>query len=127
MTNPEALLFRNRMSAVNEGREATRREWFQGRRWRVLTEWGPRRVPLDNDGVLIIDKGAFWIQGEQVFRTPLGNKGQRGLYVCEVDPETGKDIEPAVLACFGHGALARAQEEFGSVPDLPADRRNPPK
>lgn len=127
MTDASDLLPTIRMEAVNAGRERRRRELFEGRQYRVMAELPPARLDLPGGGEWVSSRGEFWILGcDAVYTTPLGSKGQRGFYVCEISPADGTDKQPREILCFGHSALEAAQKDFGSVPDLPSGRRKAP-
>ena len=129
--------FRSRSEIARDAREASLRSWFGKRRWRVMSEFsGERRKQLPRKpgapqqvAVLVYDQGEFWITSPHgVFQTALGHKGRHGFLIVELDPGTGKDLEPQVVVSFGHGVLAKAQEMYDCFPlGLPSERKRPPR
>jgi hypothetical protein len=98
--------------------------WFKDRRWRVRTEVTEVR---EKDGSSVVyDHGEFWVRPPEKFRTPFGNEGRHGFLIREVDPATGRDLDPAVDVAFGHILLVSAVQRYGAIRDLPAEQRKIP-
>jgi hypothetical protein len=115
-------LYQTRSEVAKAARDERMREWFGTRKWRVKTE--VTRTMLG----IMYDHGEFWVKPPNVFQTPFGHKGRHGLIITEIDPDTGKDLVPAVLAAFGHTALVKAQDLYKCFPaGLPAERSRPPR
>jgi len=98
--------------------------WFEGRRWRVVTEAdGQGFVPYGDeagsDGYIPVTfkQGAFIIGSHEppgAFKSPLsGNPGIRGILLQEVDAE-GNDIPDARFP-FGEPAVKEAREKFNAI------------
>jgi hypothetical protein len=98
--------------------------WFRDRRWRVRTELNGLQ---DREGIPVqYDHGEFWVDPAGEFKTPFGHKGRHGFSICEVDPQTGADLEPRVSAAFGHKVLALAAGHYEAIRDLPDKARSTP-
>lgn len=126
-------IYRTRSEVAKDARDKRLRDWFEKRRWRIMTEMsGERRQRLGvahEMAVVRYDKGEFWVITDDVtFQTPFGYRGRRGFLIVEIDPGTGKDLSPVSAAAFGHGVLVKVQELFACFPDgVPAERKNPPR
>lgn len=99
---------------IRAAKRARLEDWFQGRRWRVMTELtgnGPEGT---------CERGEFRLKPPATFTTPLGNTGRHGFIIQEIGPD-GKDLTTRPAA-FGLQVLRLAQERFGSVGGLPPKR-----
>ena len=63
--------------------------WFEGRRWRVMTELSG--IVAAGGIRVAYDRGAFEIAQPGVYVTPLGNRGRRGYLVVETGAD-GRDL-----------------------------------
>ena len=106
-------------AALKEARERKFREWFEGRRWRVMTEaTGERELTGDDLPVPIVitfNQGRFKIPPPAKFHTPFGHGGRQGILIMELD-ENGQDT--GTIAAFGVTALAKAQQIYGLIVGL---------
>jgi hypothetical protein len=99
--------------ALAAARQAKWDEFFQSRKWRVVTEATGRLS--QGEIVVTYDQGRFQISEPGKFRTPLGHPGRSGYLLAEV--VAGQDT--GAYACFGGTALRKAAEQYGAILNLP--------
>lgn len=103
-----------RSSNIRAAKQAKFEYWFQGRRWRIMTE-------LSGNGPEgSCEKGEFRLNPPAKFTTPLGNTGRHGFIIQEIGTD-GKDLSTRPVA-FGLQVLRLAHERYGSVVNLPPKR-----
>jgi hypothetical protein len=87
--------------------------WFVGRKWRVATELTGTET---EDGIAIhFDHGDFTIESPGAFQSVMGpNLGRHGVMLQEIDPQTGQDIDGALVP-FGHIVADKARKEFHAI------------
>lgn len=87
-------------------------EYFGTRRWRVATE--VTGADEQDGAVVAFVKGKFGIEGG-VFHSPLSSaRGQKGVLLQEIDPQTGRDIAGSRIA-VGVVVLRNARKEGAVV------------
>lgn len=104
-----------RSVSIRAARQAKFAAWFQGRRWRIMTELtgqGPEGI---------CERGEIRLKPPATFTTPLGNVGCRhGYIIQEIGPD-GSDLSTRPAA-FGMQTLRVAQEKYSAVVNLPPRR-----
>jgi len=93
--------------------------WFEGRRWRVMTELSGT-VAAGSIRV-VYDRGAFEIAPPGVYVTPLGNRGRHGYLVVETGLDGSDLMKIGAVQVFGEATLRRAQRDYGLVTGLPEE------